>query len=414
MRIAILAMQFPKTSETFVINHICSLLDRGHDVAVFTLGSEEEDHVHHVIKARGLMNYVRPLDRTVSSSKAVLLLRRMKLLMKEGWKEPRIAARSLDPRIGAHTAYNLALYAQGTAFAADRARFDIVHCHFAWSGIVGARLKAAGAFDAKLVITLHGSDVNALNPIGSLRQRKLMFSVADRCTANTNFIMRRAIELGCPPDRCSIWRMGVSLDDFPLRLRAPGGNGPIRIITVARLVESKGIDFAIRAIKILTDAQVDAEFHIIGAGPLRSRLEHLASELGMAQRVIFHGACSSQMVREHLWNSDIFVLASITAVNNASEGQPVSLIEAQACGLPVIATRVGGVSEALRDNESGFLIPERDTAALADRLTYLAGSAELRQKMGLAGRQFVEREYSLDKCTDTIMAIYERVQTKKR
>ena len=406
-------MEFPTISETFVINHIVSLLDMGHDVYVFTLKTDKTTSPHEVVNERKLYELVRPLDQTIGNSKIVRFLRRLNLLVTDGWREPGITIRSLDPRIGSYTAYNLSLFASTRAFEGHRTYFDIVHCHFAWSGIIGARLKKAMAFQGKLVTTFHGSDVNVTGAIGSNSQRQLMFNTTDWFTANTNFIKNRAVALGCPNDRCSIWHMGVDLPLFNFHVRTVADGEPIRILTVARLVETKGVEYVIRALPLIKHRANSIEYHIVGEGPLRNQLEQLACELGVTRQVIFHGACSAESVRKHLDRSHIFVLASITASNNASEGQPVVLIEAQAAGLPVVATRLAGIPEAVLDGESAFLVPERSSRALADRLDELIVNSQTWATMGRAGRRFVEQEFSLRKCTDVINAVYETLLSSK-
>ena len=402
-------MQFPTTSETFVINHVVSLLDRGHDVRVFSYMPEAAPCLHRVVNERKLYEILRPLDETTNSSRPVRFLRRLSTLLVEGWREPGVTTRSLNPLIGGHTAYNLSLFACARAFEPYRNYFDIVHCHFGWSGIIGARLKRALAFHAKLIVTFHGSDVTAANAIGSTRQRRLLFDTADWFTANTGFIKNRAVAIGCPSERCSIWHMGVDPQTFTFHERKIADGEPIRILTVARLVETKGIEYVIRALPIMKHTARKIEYHVVGDGPLRDQLEKLAEELGVDKQVTFHGSCSAETVRTHLYRSHIFVLASVTGSNNASEGQGVVLIEAQASGLPVVATRMGGIPEAVLDEKSAYLVPERDPNALAAQLDYLVEHSQLRGEMGRAGRQFIERNFSLDRCTNVVLAIYDEL-----
>jgi colanic acid/amylovoran biosynthesis glycosyltransferase len=114
-------------------------------------------------------------------------------------------------------------------------------------------------------------------------------------------------------------------------------------------------------------------------------------------------------VRGHLDRAHLFVLASVTAENNDREGQGVALIEAEACGLPVIATRHNGFPEAVLDSGSGFLVPERDPRALAERLQYLIDNPDVWGRMGRAGRRFVEEEFALDRCAIVINSVYEQL-----
>jgi colanic acid/amylovoran biosynthesis glycosyltransferase len=170
-------------------------------------------------------------------------------------------------------------------------------------------------------------------------------------------------------------------------------------------VENKGIDFSIRALKLI-DSRRAIEFHVVGDGPLRGPLSRLANEIGSGKTVIFHGSCSSAQVRKHLDKAHLFILAAVTSADGAQEGQSVALIEAQACGLPILSTFHGGIPEAVVNGASGFLVPERDIDSLSDRLRYLIENSEEWSAMGIAGRRFVEESFSLQSCSDKITNIY--------
>jgi len=403
MRIAIITSEFPLVSETFIIDHVISLMDRGHDVTIFA-SKIHEDCPHEVVAQRGLMRFVRPIDPCYSHNIFVRMIRRIKMLLTESWRNPALTIRSLNPRLFGRAAFILSGFACVRGFA-DSGQFDIVHCHFGWSGALGARLKKAGAIDAPLIVTFHGSDVNTSWGINLLGDREFLFKNADWFTANTNFTRKQAIELGGPVDRFSIWHMGVDLNRFQFKERRLTDNEPIRLLTVGRLVENKGIDFSIRALKLI-DSRRAIEFHVVGDGPLRGPLSRLANEIGSGKTVIFHGSCSSAQVRKHLDKAHLFILAAVTSADGAQEGQSVALIEAQACGLPILSTFHGGIPEAVVNGASGFLVPERDIDSLSDRLRYLIENSEEWSAMGIAGRRFVEESFSLQSCSDKITNIY--------
>jgi colanic acid/amylovoran biosynthesis glycosyltransferase len=408
MRIAVLTGEFPALSETFVINHVVSLLDRGHDVTVFAFKSDVAAGAHEVVRARGLDRIVRLLDPYIADSTVGRLLRRLGLLLRHGWREPGLTMRLLDPRIGGRAALNLSLFTYAQAFR-HQGDFDVVHCHFGWFGLLGAKLKKAKAIRGKLVVTFHGADVNVEQAMGTPRQRELMFDVADGFTANTGFTRKQAMSLGCPPEKCSIWHMGVDVRLFEYRDRSAAAGDGIRLCTTGRLIEKKGIEYVIRALPLLNGGAHRVHFHVIGDGPLRPKLGQLARKLGVDGQVTFHGRCTSEAVRRLLDRAHLFVLASVTAENNDREGQGVALIEAEACGLPVIATHHNGFPEAVLDGESGFLVPERDPRALAERLQYLIDNPDVWGPMGRAGRRFVEEEFALDRCATVINSVYQQL-----
>ncbi len=408
MRIGIVTSEFPTLSETFIIQHAVQLIERGHDVTVFAFKSDPDKCPHEEVERYALLNKTRLFDRAWNMSQGARLARRLLLLAKNGLREPGLTLRTLDPRLSIRSSLTLETFMCSQAMKENR-KFDIIHCHFGWSGVHGARLKRAKAFIGKLLVTFHGADVSADWGIGSASERALMYAEADGFTANTNFILEQAMKLGCPKERCSIWHMGVDLSQFAFKERVPRDGEPIRILTVGRMVEKKGMEYVLRALRDVKFRGSPIEYHIVGDGPLRSRLAELASKLDSNVRVVFHGALSAQDVRKQLDLAHIFVLTSVTAANNDREGQPVSILEAQACGLPVISTFHAGIPEAVAPETLAYLVEERDVAAIAERLDTLLANPSLWSKLGKAGRKFVTEEYALSRCTGTLLDIYGRL-----
>src|SRR5262249_14392219 len=154
----------------------------------------------------------------------------------------------------------------------------------------------------------------------------------------------------------------------------------------------KGHEFVIRAIAKLCARHKNVQYDIVGDGPLRKKLEQLTAELRVQVAVTFHGALDSDGVRRQMAEAHLFVLTSVN-IEGDQEGQGLVLQEAQASGLPVVATNHGGLPEGLLPDQSGFLVPERDVDALAERLNFLVEHTEIWPTMGNAGRRFVEARY---------------------
>jgi colanic acid/amylovoran biosynthesis glycosyltransferase len=207
--------------------------------------------------------------------------------------------------------------------------------------------------------------------------------------------------------------MGISLSKFPLwPRRVAHEDATVRLLTVARLVEKKGVEYAIRAVAALresTDRRV--EYRILGDGPLRARLEGLVRELGVGDTVKLVGESDQAGVRTAMRRSDVFVAPSVVAEDGDMEGVPVSIMEAMACGLPVVSTLHSGIPELVRDRITGYLVPERDAAALAQALVRLVDEPRLRRKLGMAGRGVVERGYDLDRLNDRLVELLAEMGT---
>jgi colanic acid/amylovoran biosynthesis glycosyltransferase len=239
-----------------------------------------------------------------------------------------------------------------------------------------------------------------------------LFQTVDAVTVNSEYTRAKIIELGCPAERIHNLHVGLNLDQFPFldRVRQPAE--PARLLTVGRLVEKKGIEYAIRAMATLQHNYPVLRYEIIGDGPLRSSLEQLTQKLGLEGKVVLHGARDSQFVQERMAAAHVFILPSVTAADGDQEGTPVSLMEAQASGLPVLATRHSGIPEVVLDGVSGFLLPERDVEGLAQKLVYLLENPEVCRALGARGRQHVENQFDLRKLNQDLAVIYRQTMAR--
>jgi len=224
-------------------------------------------------------------------------------------------------------------------------------------------------------------------------------------TVNSDYTRSRVEKLGCPPEKLRRLPVGLDPAEFPCRERALSAGETVRLLTVARLTEIKGHEYAIRAVAKLKVAGTPIRYDVVGDGPLRKKLEELVRELGLETTVVFHGACVSDKIKVLYAQAHLFLLTSVS-VEGDQEGQGLVLQEAQACGLPVIATRHGALPEGLSDGQSGWLVPERDVAALEERLLFLIAHASDWSMMGRAGRSLVEQRYDIRNLNRQLGAIY--------
>ena len=241
-----------------------------------------------------------------------------------------------------------------------------------------------------------------------------MFHVADVVTTNCYFMSKQLQKLGCPLDKIHKLNYGLNPDEYPFRERTLKDGEFVRILTVARLVEKKGLEYSIRAVNRVRAKNTELHYDIIGEGPLRSMLEALIHQLGMEDVVTLHGAKEGSFVRQILNKAHIFMLNSVTATNGDLEGTPVSLLEAQACGLPVVSSWHSGIPEVILDGESGFLLPECDVSAISDRLTYLVNNPDRWSEMGRKGRQNIEKQYDTCKLNHCLVDLYKEAIAKYR
>jgi colanic acid/amylovoran biosynthesis glycosyltransferase len=412
MSIAFIVWGFPILSETFILNQITGLIDRGHNVDIYALdGRSASTKVHPDVHKYNL------LQRTTYAPKipANYAERAMKglLLTAHLPKDPSVFLRSLNVMRGGMQSVSLRLLYTAVPLL-GRGRYDIVHCQFGTTGLQGQLLRSIGALNGRLVVTFRGLDISQhVKQFGHTVYNEL-FAGGDFFLTNCEYFRRRLIELGCEEQKLLVHASGIDCRRFAFAARCPQPDGSIRLVTVGRLVEKKGIEYSIRAVAKVVAIHSNITYHVIGEGPLRSDLEQLVHRLGVNHVVKLLGPKDQQEIIEILNNSHISIAPSVTAQDGDQDAPVNTLKEAMAMGLPVIATRHGGIPELVEDGVSGFLVPDRDADAIAERLRYLIEHPEVWPRMGQAGRSYVESHYDIEKLNNELVDIYERLLGEPR
>ncbi|HEU5259857.1 MAG TPA: glycosyltransferase family 4 protein [Gemmatimonadales bacterium] len=194
----------------------------------------------------------------------------------------------------------------------------------------------------------------------------------------------------------------------PSGLRARLGDGRW-LLTVARLEPHKGVDTVLQALPTILQSAPDVRYAVAGSGREREALEKLAQKAGVADRVRFLGAVSDRDLPELYNLATVYVGASRRAERIGVEGFGIALVEAAACGLPVVAGNSGGIPDAVCDGKTGFLVSPEDPAAFADAIGRMLADPELARRMGAAGRQAVERHFNWDRFAREVRALESEV-----
>jgi colanic acid/amylovoran biosynthesis glycosyltransferase len=409
MRVAFCLNVFPNTSETFVLNQIIGLLNRGHEVDVFSQSRNTTDLWHPDIEKNqvlGRTTYTeRPCGRAIRVIKAACALAKASLHGRfRFWS-------ALDGRRFGRQAFNLSLAYRAAPFL-SRAPYDVVQCHFGPAGIFAQTLRDVDALRGPMITMFHGYDISVHVQLHGSGVYKHLFARGDLFTCPSEFVRQRLITAGCPAEKVQRFKLGTDLKRFSFKERTLDSSGAIRLVTVARLTEKKGLEYSIRAVAKLSQRFPKLEYNIIGDGDLRPELTRLIEVLGVGSTVHLLGWKTQEEVQLLLDQSHVFVLASVESRNGDIEGLPMVLQEAQAMGLPVVCTRHSGIPEGILDGKSGFLVPERDVDALADRLADVISRPEAWPEMGRQGRAFVETEYDLDKRNDALVELYRQLQER--
>ena len=380
LRIAVFVSEFPALSETFVLRQVIGLLARDHDVTVFADRPRDEPLTHPDFERGGLAAHTRYLQ--MPANRPLRVIAALGVLLRHGRRDPTVLWRALNVARHGRDAFNLRLLFWSLQLLGEEP-FDVLHCHFGPVGEMVAKLREIGAVRGRLVTTFHGADLTVYLRDRPQRYRQLMRQ-GDLFVAISDYLGRRLTGLGCRPSQVAVLRMGVDLQRFVERPRHRDSNAPLRVLTIGRLVEKKGIADALHAVADARRRGIALTYTIIGDGPLRRRLKGLARELGIEDVVGFTGWQVHDAIIEALYHHDVLLAPSVTASDGDQEGIPVTLMEAMATGMAVISTRHSGIPELIEDGVSGYLAEEGDQAALADALERLATTPELTVTMGHA------------------------------
>jgi len=406
MKIAFILSAFPTLSETFILNQITGLLDLGHEVDIFANSNPNQEKVHPDVKAYRLMERTHYFNMPANKVKRVL--KALGLLAANFYKAPLTLLKALNVFKYGKDALSLRLLYALVPFLGREQEYDIIHCHFGPNGNLGAMLKMLG-LKGKLVVTFHGYDMSAIPVRQSQNIYRRLFGMADLLMPISDHWKAKLIEMGANPGKVIVHRMGINLQRFRFKARSCQGNEAVKLLTVGRLVKKKGIEYALRAVSVVCQRHPERsiQYDIVGEGPLRKELESLTYQLGVQKAVRLLGAKTHDEAQRLMMQAHIFLLPSVTARNGDQEGIPVSLMEAMATGMPVLSTVHSGIPELVQNRKSGFLVPERDVDALAERLEYLIEHPELWPEMGRAGRRFVEEHFDIKKLNRRLVEIYE-------
>ena len=287
-------------------------------------------------------------------------------------------------------------------------RVDLLHAHFGYEGC--RLLRAQRRTERPLLTTFYGADATEYPRYPRwMRQYEILFERGALFLAEGGAMAERLVALGCPADRVRVWHLGVDVERIAFVQRQKGAK--VRFLICAGFKEKKGIPYALRGLALAHRQQpFEYQLTLIGDGADRADIECEVDALGLRPHTVFRGMLPYAQVVDELSEHDILFQTSVTAANGDGEGgAPVILLDAQASGMPIVASTHADIPEYVRDGESGFLAEEKDVEGIAERILYLATRAEEWPRMGLAGRQHIEVSYSAERQARALESIYDEV-----
>lgn len=342
---------FPKLSETFVAGEMAELRRRGVELRILSLLPPREELQHEIIKRAGLTEI---------------------------------------------TIYNVAKFAD----VIREFKPHLLHAHFATEATAKAR-ELSALTGVPFTFTAHGYDIHR-KPPADFRERALaargVVTVSD---ANADHIRKT---FNVPREHLHVIPCGVNTDEFcPSQHRQASFTEPSSIVCVARHVAVKNLRLLLEACAELRRRSVAFRCVMIGDGPLNQELKSRRTELNLSRVVRMPGALDQREVLKS-WQS-----AAVGVLSSENEGMPVCLMEAAACGVPVVAPAVGGIPELVQDGVTGLLAKPGDVTSLADALEKLLSDEKLRARFCEAARQRAVEKFSVRGQVDRLLAIWEKL-----
>ncbi len=398
-RVAYLANSFPRWGGGWLLNEVRGVMEAGIDLVVFSFKRPPDD----VAAQPGMQAwidrtvYLRTTDRRALRAGALSFARR----------RPAAALRSAAAalRVGGRTVHFRHLI-EVLYLARRMEEKGVRHVHAQHADYVADMSYAAAvALGVPFSFAAHARDL--YTQPGRLPVKIRAAGFVATCTGFNETYLKDlcARARGLDPEKIIRLYHGVDLDRFTFR---SGDRPAARLVSISRLKEKKGFPYLLEALVRLRRSGRDVSLEIYGDGDQRDRILAETARLGLTGRVALKGAIEHRRIPEVLAGAGIFVLPCIVMPDQDRDGIPNTMIEAMACGVPVVTTAISGIPEVVRDGQSGLLVPERDPAALAAAIERMLEDEELRQRCVRGARRMVESNFSVEATGRALAGLFRR------
>lgn len=403
---------FPRISETFISNEILAMEQRGLRISIFSLRKPRESFTHENVKkirapVAYLPEYVLPFWRVLLKSNARLILsnpfRYLSSFLTALGRSFTLSS-PLVPTVRhfLQAGYLAKNYLNDSSIAH-------LHAHFAHTPSSVA-LYASELTGIPFSFTAHAKDIYTSHP------EKLKYKISRArfvvtCTEyNRRYLMKIAEGISTPV--YTVYH-GIDLSRFSFRTTPPDPP-PFNILSVGRLVEKKGYDDLLKALKILYLDNFPFEFFHVGDGELSETIKKMAGELGLSGKIHFLGTLTQEDLLPIYRRSHAFVLASKVASNGDRDGLPNVILEAMAIGVPVVSTNVSAIPEAVQHEKTGLLVPQRNPYELAKAIRTILTDTERARKMAFEARRTVEEKFDSRLWLSRLYEIFNKELSRKK
>ena len=355
--------RFPLPSETFVIDQICGLMDRGVEISIISLIKGDYENMHEKVVEYGLDKKTVYLSEQTNSKLASRI--------------SSLGTSIFNPKIiGLFNFFKYGSVSKNLLLPLvekkkERKNYDFIIAHFGTAGVTAMKMINANVLQGKLIPVFHGADISKKKNLEKYEaDYKELFKKSFALFPISNLWKNKLIELGADSNKILVNRMGIDVAKFNFKDSEVGSGGKFRIVSVARMVEKKGIDDAIQAMSLLKkNTDTPFTYDLVGGGPLLETLKQQAQNLGLTDVINFHGVQTHSGVKKLLSEADVFLLPSKVASDGDMEGIPVSLMESMSCGIVTLSTLHSGIPELIEHELEGFLVPESSPIGISNQLS---------------------------------------------
>jgi glycosyltransferase involved in cell wall biosynthesis len=394
LKVAYIMSRFPKLTETFILYEMLTLQKQSIEVDVFPLLRERTEVMHPEAKQFVEVAHYQPfISLPIIRANLHFLWNKPRAYLITLWDLLRANWGSFGFFTGA-----IGIFPKVVLFAYQMkvAGINHVHAHFA------SHPAAAGFIIHRLVgipysFTAHGSDLHRDRHMlcEKVAEAEFVVAISDY---NKELILSEC--QGNYRDKVTVIHCGVDTDIFQARSSETPhekGENPFVILCIGTLHEVKGQPYLIEACRMLQERGIDFVCHFVGDGPDGYALIAQADKAGLSEKVRFHGRLTRDEIARLLQDADVLAAPSVPTRDGRREGIPVVLMEAMGSGVAVVASKISGIPELVKDQTTGLLVPPRDATSLANALERYFADPQLRRQLGRAGRKTVVKEFDLIK-----------------
>ncbi|MDL0138594.1 glycosyltransferase family 4 protein [Halobacterium salinarum] len=381
--------EFPKLSESFVINELYELDKRGHEIIIFSLSLPNEEIAHEEIYELNLTIYYAQ-RRSLQS---------LPDLISKHILNPTVLREAMFVDSPLYHANCLHLGSQISKIIESEGGVDLIHSHFAASNRLAA-VYASAYHSIPCSVTAHAYEIFSTPNIQRLQR---VCSRSDHIVVPSEYNKRYlSEELGVDTEM-TVVPATTNVDKFEPSDGCVSG----RLLTVARLVEKKGYEYAINAVAELVERGYDVAYHIVGTGEREEALRSQVRERGIEDYVEFLGHVSDERLETELHEAEIFVLPCVIASDGDRDVAPVALKEAMATQTACVSTSISAIPELITDSHDGLLVEPNDSAAVADALSSLLDDPSRREEIASNGRETVENKFDISQSVDQLVDVFQ-------